>query len=239
MENRYIISLLIFFVVAAIASTVKILRSRNKAFAREIVTKYTVYLVIVAAMSYVIMSGNFMLGLAAILVITAWSGIEFYSAVKNLQAGWLWLTGYMAVAASAIMVFTKLHYTLLLITYLFVVVFDGMSQTGGQLFGKRKLAPEISPNKTWGGLAAGILSASVALIYVSSATLETGIQYCVIFTILALAGDLAGSKVKRLAGIKDFGKALPGHGGVLDRFDSFLTVLLYFTAVSIYSYVVK
>lgn len=239
MENRYITSLIAFFALAAIASAVKIFRTGDKAFARELITKYIVYSAIVALMSYVIMADNFTISLAAILVITVISGIELYAAVKNLPAGWLWLIGYMAVAASAIMVFTKLHYTLLLMAYLFVVVFDGMSQTGGQLFGKRKLAPDLSPNKTWEGLISGILFASAALAFTSSATIGTAIQYCIIFSVLALAGDLAGSKIKRLAGLKDFGKTLPGHGGVLDRFDSFLVVLLYFTIVSIYSYAVK
>lgn len=239
MENKYIISLLAFFILAAVASTVKIWRTKDPALTKEVVAKYLVYLAIVSAMSYIIMEDNFLVSLATILLITIWSGVEFYSAVRNLATGWLWLTGFMVVATSAIMVFTKLNPQILLPTYLFVVIFDGMSQTGGQLLGRRPLAPAVSPNKTWEGLIIGALCASGALIYVSGSNLESEVPYCAIFAVLALAGDLTCSKVKRLAGIKDFGKILPGHGGMLDRFDSFLTVLLYFTIVSVYNYVVK
>jgi phosphatidate cytidylyltransferase len=109
--------------------------------------------------------------------------------------------------------------------YVVVAVYDGFSQVTGQWFGRWPLAPRISPGKTvegvWGGLTAAYvvamsLGGPMAAGFIVRVALGVG-------TALAcLAGDLAASWVKRASGIKDYSRFLPGHGGVLDRFDSFL-----------------
>lgn len=109
----------------------------------------------------------------------------------------------------------------------------------GRQFGKKKLLPQISPNKTVagavGGLAGGI--AFVLLIgifikpYVNAISWFDFVSMGIICGLFSQVGDWTASLIKRYAGIKDFGKLIPGHGGVLDRFDSVM-----FTAPLIYAY---
>ncbi len=99
----------------------------------------------------------------------------------------------------------------------------------GMKFGKNKLAPHISPNKTIEGSIGGILCAVVvAGIYLIFWPLPYNIVVMllltVIFSIVGQMGDLVQSAYKRHYGVKDSGKILPGHGGILDRFDSLLFV---------------
>lgn len=100
----------------------------------------------------------------------------------------------------------------------------------GRKIGKRKLWPEISPNKTVEGFVGGILSAVVlALVfqyfYPIASTYTILIAVTVIASIVGQMGDLVESALKRHYAVKDSGKLLPGHGGILDRFDSLLFVL--------------
>lgn len=118
----------------------------------------------------------------------------------------------------------------LLLAVLGTFAVDTSAYLVGTFWGRHRLAPSISPGKTWegamGGLAGGV-GASLALVAVlglplswpGTATLGLGIG------LLAQVGDLAQSLLKRSAGVKDAGKLLPGHGGVLDRLDSVVFVL--------------
>lgn len=105
----------------------------------------------------------------------------------------------------------------------------------GRAFGKRKMAHNISPNKTVEGAIGGLISAGVLFpltcyIYcrVASVSMDFSIVNAIIIGLLCaffgMMGDLFASLIKRETGIKDFGKIMPGHGGIMDRFDSFLFV---------------
>ncbi len=105
----------------------------------------------------------------------------------------------------------------------------------GRRFGKHKLAPKISPKKTIEGSIGGIVGATIASIafyYYFNLTLMTDIFTYIIFIIAAIIlsqlGDLVASSIKRTFKIKDFGKIMPGHGGLLDRFDSVLIIIPLF-----------
>lgn len=101
----------------------------------------------------------------------------------------------------------------------------------GKRFGKRKLWPEISPNKTIGGAVGGIIFAFLLavifqLIYpFDKSVLSIGL-IAIVISIFGQLGDLVASAMKRKYNVKDFGHIFPGHGGVLDRLDSFIFVLL-------------
>ncbi|MFO7460630.1 MAG: phosphatidate cytidylyltransferase [Desulfatiglandales bacterium] len=122
------------------------------------------------------------------------------------------------------------------ILFLFTVIF--MTDTGafycGRFFGKRKLYPSVSPNKTWagavGGFAAGVISGLLfsSLFRLGGFPLQAGLLAGTL-SICGQVGDLVESMLKRSAGVKDSGRILPGHGGVLDRVDGviFAAPLLY------------
>lgn len=116
---------------------------------------------------------------------------------------------------------------------------DVGAQLGGMAFGKHKMSPNISPKKTIEGAACGIvasivLNAVAFLLYnrFADATLDAVgatviLVCCVPISFMGMMGDLTASVLKRNFGVKDFGKIFPGHGGVMDRFDSVLFTLLF------------
>ncbi len=106
---------------------------------------------------------------------------------------------------------------------------DSGAYFAGLRFGKHKLAPVISPNKTVEGLVGGVIGATIGillyclilqLVFSRSVDYLSGIIYGVFGALAGTAGDLVFSTIKRQTGIKDYGSILPGHGGVLDRLDS-------------------
>lgn len=121
---------------------------------------------------------------------------------------------------------------LAMLMYLLLIVWstDSGAYLIGRKIGKTKLAPQISPNKTWEGSVGGTLVAIVVgIIFSATAMIHYGLITTVFMTMfLSIAGqlgDLIESSLKRFYGVKDSGKILPGHGGILDRFDSLLLVL--------------
>jgi phosphatidate cytidylyltransferase len=115
-----------------------------------------------------------------------------------------------------------------LLLWVFVVTWstDIGAYFAGRRFGKRKLAPTISPGKTveglWGGMAAAALLGAAWVL--STDLIWALLPLAPLFAVAAQAGDLFESKMKRMAGIKDSGSWLPGHGGLLDRLDGLVPV---------------
>lgn len=111
----------------------------------------------------------------------------------------------------------------LLFALLIVWVADSGAYLAGRTMGRVKLAPQISPGKTWEGVIGGML-AVVLLTIVRSVWVESDlmvlIPFCLAVGALSVVGDLTVSMLKRTAGVKDSGNLFPGHGGVLDRIDS-------------------
>lgn len=121
---------------------------------------------------------------------------------------------------------------------IFIIAFgtDTFAYIIGNLFGKNKLSPTISPNKTIEGFIGGILGSVVLVVlysmYFKITPLWSMILLSILTSILSQLGDLAASKIKRITKIKDFGNIMPGHGGVLDRFDSIIfaaPIIYYYT----------
>lgn len=121
---------------------------------------------------------------------------------------------------------------------IFIIAFgtDTFAYVAGNMFGRKKLCPKISPNKTVEGSIGGILgSVIIAVIYSYIMDIDPiwkVIILTVLSSIVSQLGDLVASKIKRITGIKDFGNIIPGHGGIIDRFDSII-----FTAPVIYYFV--
>lgn len=125
---------------------------------------------------------------------------------------------------------------LVMTVLLLVWAADTGAYFAGRRFGKRKLAPQVSPGKSWEGVYGGLLL--VALIFVAlSLYVELSVVSTLLLTLIAIitagfsvVGDLTESMFKRRIGLKDSGKILPGHGGILDRLDSLTAAAPLFAA---------
>ncbi len=136
---------------------------------------------------------------------------------------------------------------LVLIPLVAAFMSDTMALFGGMLFGKTKLAPVVSPKKTREGAVSGLVGGMVGMvlyriIFFLCTEVPLHIGWCVLLglvgAVLGQLGDLSFSCVKRQYGIKDYGRLLPGHGGVLDRFDSVIfaapVIWMIVNAVTLY-----
>jgi len=112
---------------------------------------------------------------------------------------------------------------LLFFFVLVVQISDVLQYIWGKTLGHHKIAPTVSPNKTWEGFIGGVLSASLIGACLWWATPFTRLQAAAIslaITLMGFAGGLVMSAIKRDRGVKDFGTLIEGHGGVMDRIDS-------------------
>jgi phosphatidate cytidylyltransferase len=180
----------------------------------------------------------------------------------------LTIINYVGLGAAAIVILRLLGIRFIFYLFIITMLTDIFAYLFGSKFGKHKMIPYISPNKSWEGAIAGtvvatIIGSAYALFYgkVFIAGTSLGdffnaegyitllenfsavgdqpiwVQALIIVpmtllgSIFAQIGDLVASRLKRTYGIKDFGNILPGHGGVLDRFDSTLFVAIFLTSV--------
>ena len=125
-----------------------------------------------------------------------------------------------------------------LLSFFFLVIMgaDAAAYYGGRAFGRHKLAPNISPGKTWEGAVAGMLASLLLAVgahywFFPELPTKFALALAAVMNVLSVIGDLTESALKRSAGAKDTATILPGHGGVLDRIDSLLfnaPVIYYF-----------
>lgn len=167
-----------------------------------------------------------------LLVVPLWLRAKWSidSGISGLLAGWT----VLIPACLALMQLRAASPALLLAAMAFVWLADISAYFSGRTFGRRKLAPSISPGKSWEGVAGaalvvfpyGVIAASIAGILPTSITGYL-ILFCALqlFLYVSILGDLFESLAKRQAGMKDSGSVLPGHGGVLDRIDSLTSTL--------------
>jgi phosphatidate cytidylyltransferase len=120
---------------------------------------------------------------------------------------------------------------------LFMTQLGDVSQyVWGKTFGRHKIIPRVSPNKTWEGFVGGVATITLVSGWVAPLltplSFEYGLLAGLIISVAGFVGDVVISSVKRDLNIKDSGNLIPGHGGILDRFDS-----LFFTAPLFFHYV--
>lgn len=152
---------------------------------------------------------------------------------------------YCISYAPALLMLDVPHYagrgaTLLFFLVLVVQLNDVMQYVWGKLFGRHRIAPLVSPNKTWEGFVGGTLTATIVgalLWWATPFTPLVAALMSLLITLAGFAGGLVMSAVKRDRGVKDYGTLIQGHGGVLDRVDSLLFAAPLFFHVTRYFYV--
>ncbi len=165
---------------------------------------------------------------------------------KLLAAGVVYI-GVAFMACIWLREFEDWGFFLLLYVFFAVWACDIGAYTFGRLIGGPKMAPSVSPNKTWAGLVGGCLSA-IAAVMLYDAWLSTRLGEPVIerfsyffqatlgmlLAVVGQLGDLMESYLKRQVGLKDSGSLIPGHGGLLDRIDALLLTLPVYAVVIFY-----
>lgn len=162
---------------------------------------------------------------------------------NNAALSWAWTVGgvlYVGWLLSYLIALREIDFgrEWVLVTFFAVFAADSAAYLCGTMWGKHKLAPSISPKKTWEGLIAGVIGATIMVPILDSifnlplSTLQAMLLGFLV-GIVAPIGDLSESMLKRHSGSKDSGNAIPGHGGFLDRIDSvvFAVIVVYYYAV--------
>ncbi len=162
-------------------------------------------------------------------VVQRWTGV---GAWRMGFAGILVFAGFLAALVE---LHARSPWTLLA-TMAVVWIADTAAYFTGRAFGRHKLAPLVSPGKTWEGVAGAVVAVVVYVAILAlvapgfargagAATLAAWLAGAVVLTMVSVLGDLYESWLKRVAGVKDSGRLLPGHGGILDRIDALLAAL--------------
>ncbi|MFT8446384.1 MAG: phosphatidate cytidylyltransferase [Liquorilactobacillus nagelii] len=198
-------------IISGLAALFLIVPQNWLAFLPTIATRFTIfYFFVLVLLLYTVMTRNrFSFDDVGVLVLGAlFVSLGFHYLIGARQAG------------------VDTLFFLLLIVW----TTDSGAYLIGRKIGKNKLAPHISPNKTWEGSIGGTLAALVVGLIFNLFWPQAGNWFMIcgmtiLLSAIGQAGDLVESALKRFYGVKDSGKILPGHGGILDRFDSLLFVL--------------
>ena len=141
---------------------------------------------------------------------------------------------FLGVSFSLLIIIRNLNLDLIIYLFLITILTDTYAYITGSLIGRHKLLKEISPNKTWEGMIGGtifgtIISVAFYILVIDPSISIYNISLITLFlSIIGQYGDLCFSAIKRYFNIKDFSNIMPGHGGILDRCDSIIFVMLGF-----------
>lgn len=185
--------------------------------------------------------GGITIGLVAVCVLMGWSGYGLaICAAGAAVVGLLRLTehenywpsvgiiyaGIAGIAFAALRDSGDLGFAVIIFLFAVIWCTDIFAFFGGRSLGGPKLAPAISPNKTWSGfvsgLIGGVLAGVTAALFLSESNLAWVVLLATIVSVAGQLGDLFESGLKRTFGVKDSGNLIPGHGGVMDRVDSLI-----------------
>lgn len=187
-------------------------------FYQNVYTTFSITTLVLIALLNVVFSREreVIVGISVTIFSTLYLGlISYVYIIRSLPGGWMWLVFLFACTWAS----------------------DTMAFFGGKLFGSNPLAPSISPGKTREGALTGILASIITAylltLYYPVIPIGHALLLGFFVAVAGQLGDLVESSLKRESGVKDSGSIIPGHGGVLDRFDSMLL-----TAPLVYYYIV-
>jgi phosphatidate cytidylyltransferase len=180
----------------------------------------------------------------ALLVILGLAGVSIFFARNERSGSSMWsclgifYVGFPALAL--ILLRGDSHYGFAAVLWVFLVVWsaDILAYFAGRIIGGPKLAPVISPKKTWAGLGGAVAGSALVSFIFACITQLNGIWSLAILAgclaVVEQAGDLFESSLKRFHGVKDSGKLIPGHGGVIDRVDGLIAVVVAAALIGVF-----
>ncbi len=231
--NIYLI-ILIYFILG-ITGFYFINRRKSADEARKSWTKFIVYFFIIHILYFSIVFNTMYFRFLAVVIIAA-GALELFRIYRksgyNKKLFFLSSFILFLMFSLGFYLFSGTEKQNILYAFLVLSIFDSFSQITGQLWGKNKLFPSISPNKTVEGVAGGVIVALLSSLLLKNLLETTSFNAMVIaggIVAFAFLGDMLASYYKRKYEVKDFSNLIPGHGGFLDRFDSLIAGGAYFT----------
>lgn len=219
--------ILIYFILGGIGFYA-INRKKPPGEARDSYIKFITYFFIINILFFSITINSTVFRYLTVVIIGA-GVFEFYKLFKEsgfrrkgffIQSLLLYL-----LLSVGLYHFSGLGKELILFSFLILSIFDSFSQITGQLWGKKKIMPSISPNKTLGGLVGGAsvaLGSALLLGRLFPGSRGEALLISAGIVVFAFVGDVAASWYKRIYNVKNYSNLIPGHGGFLDRFDSLI-----------------
>jgi phosphatidate cytidylyltransferase len=177
------------------------------------------------------------LGVAALVIGTIIVAALEFGARPILSAAGVLYAGLAAVALIWLRGSEPMGFEAVLFIVLVVAATDTMAFAAGRLIGGPRLAPAVSPNKTWSGLVGGVSGAGIAagvFAYAIGAPVVALVLTGLVMGVVAQLGDLAESAMKRAFNVKDASQLLPGHGGFMDRMDGLVPVAVVLALVVLF-----
>jgi phosphatidate cytidylyltransferase len=214
-------------------------RTKDRKSAKNNWIKYITYFFIIHIFFFSIVFNPYIFHYLSIVIIIVGLGeiIKLFKESGYSRKGFFLLSMLLfLIFCAGFLQFGRLEKEHILFTFLVLSIFDAFSQISGQLIGRKKIFPAISPGKTLEGLIGGTIIAIASSLLLkgligihtrSTLILATGI------VLFAFIGDVATSFYKRKYNVKDFSSLLPGHGGFLDRFDSLISAGAFVFAISL------
>jgi phosphatidate cytidylyltransferase len=229
----YII-ILVYFILGGI-SFYYIYRNKEPRVARENRNKFISYLIIIHTLFFSIVFNPVIFHYLALLIIfiglVEAVRLFFQADFANKKFFSFSLFIFMIFSVGFIC-FSRMDRNLVLFTFLIISIFDAFSQISGQLMGRHKIFPSVSPGKTFEGLIGGAVIAIASSFLLRN--LGSGVNLNIFLltsgiVLFAFLGDAVTSLYKRRYDVKDFSNLIPGHGGILDRFDSLVAGATFIT----------
>lgn len=221
MNTSIIIILFLYYLIGALG--VVLINRKKPHEKKERWIKYFYYLVITSSVLVLMHFELFNFGAAFIGLIGLKEILDAYGSSKRKRITPFAITLLMYILLGFF--FYRFSYfisDIQIFVYTLVIAFDGFCQISGQLFGKRKLASKISPAKTIEGFAGGLIMTVFTAFLLPNTFLQPAWLFALLIAFSSLIGDLGASWFKRECEIKDYSNLIPGHGGILDRFDSLI-----------------
>jgi phosphatidate cytidylyltransferase len=193
-------------------------------------TRLLTALVLIPVVVWIILRAPWWAFIAALIVVGSFALREVFEIGRNGFASWIGGVMYIGGAWGCAFLLRGVNPHWLLFAFLLCWAGDTAAYYVGKNFGRHKMAPVISPGKTWEGAAAsvagGVIAGAVyAHFLIPSAPMGWVVMIAAVGNIAGQIGDLVESAYKRWGGVKDSGSSLPGHGGWLDRIDSSLLAI--------------